>query len=359
MNEIIINILNKNKADGILMISPINRFWYMGFKSSLGYLIINKKAEVIFITDSRYFLMAKNATKNTNIKIWSITAEKSLTTLLKEAKEELEIETVLLEEEYLNIAEYNYVKGIFDNNKTFKSRTMREIKTKEQIIELQKAADIIVDVVKWLWTFIKPGYSEKEIAKMICIKILELGAEGNSFDPIVAAGLNGASPHHQPSDYKIQDGDMVTVDLGCVYKNYTSDMTRTFVVGNKCNQPKVLDIYQTVLNSQLKGVEKATVGITGKELDKVCRDLIDSTEYKGLFAHGTGHGVGIEVHELPNVNLNNNAPLVNNNVVTIEPGIYLENVGGVRIEDTIIINENKAIVLTRNCPKELLYIYNK
>ncbi len=196
------------------------------------------------------------------------------------------------------------------------------------------------------------------MATQISMKILELGASGNSFSPIVAAGLNGASPHHQPSDYVIQAGDFVTIDIGCMYQGYASDMTRTFLVGDTPSVPEMTTIYNLVYQSQTTGVKAAKAGISGKDLDMVCREIIDQTPYQGLFAHGTGHGVGMEVHELPNVNKGNSVPLPVASVVTVEPGIYKANVGGVRIEDTLIVYEDGCEVIT-DYPKELICVGQK
>lgn len=195
--------------------------------------------------------------------------------------------------------------------------------------------------------------SEKEVAKMITIHMLELGASKNSFDPIVASGINGANPHHKPTDKLIELGDMITIDIGCIYNGYCSDITRSFILGTKPTNNELIDIYNKVLEAQLAGIDAAIVGKSGFEVDKVCRDIISNSKYKDYFNHSTGHGVGIQVHELPNVSINNNEHLVNNNVITIEPGIYVPNIGGVRIEDTIVVYENKPIILTRKANKNI------
>lgn len=354
--------LNKylEKVDGVLLFSNINRKWFLNFDSSFGYVLINKNNEVIYITDSRYFSAAKEfLNSKKNILVWCITADVTLKELLMKAKTQLKIDSILIEEEYINLQQLTLLNSIFNKMIPFVSKNIRSVKEEWEIEFLQKAADIIVDVLQWVKSFIKPGYSEKEIAKLISIKILELGASGNSFDPIVAAGLNTANPHHKPSDYKIKDGDFIYIDLGAVYNGYASDMTRTFVIGKEANNKEMIKIFDLVLKSQVKGVKSASNKITGEELDKVCRDIIDETEYKGLFCHSTGHGVGLEVHELPNVNNSNKNVFENYNVITIEPGIYKEKVGGVRIEDTIIVYNNNCIVLTRHSLKKLEYIVNE
>lgn len=357
-NEIVKLIINKHgKEYGMLIMSELNRKWLTGFATSLGYLIINSSGKMIFITDSRYILAATKKMPK-NIEIQCIDAEHGIKELVNLAIKKLGIKNILLEQEYTKLEDLSVLdKGLLFT--PFNSRELRVIKDDQEVALLVKAADIAVETVKWVWTWIKPGISEKEISKRIAIKFLELGASGNSFDTIVAAHKNGASPHHESSDYIIQDGDMITIDLGCVYEGFASDMTRTFVVGKKCSEPEMLKIYEIVKQSQQNGLEAAILGNTTKQVDQACRDFIDKTIYKGLFAHGTGHGVGLEVHELPVANAKTSTPLEINHVITVEPGIYKENVGGVRIEDTIIIKKDKPLILTNACSKELLYITNK
>lgn len=359
--NIVTRIINKLKVDGILLCSDINRAWFLGFESTYGFLFINKKGKAIFITDNRYYEAAKKNIKKATVWCIDNTKENHLSHLIKNAKKELNINKIAIEEEYTNLTLFSFITNFWTakNILSFNSKSLREIKTKNEIVLLQKAADIVSSVIIWLWDFIKPGMTEKFVAQAISIKILLLGAEGNSFKPIVAAGINGSNPHHHPSDYRIKDGDMITVDIGCVYKGYASDITRTFVLGSKCNSKEMLDIYKLVYEAQTRTIKKATNKISGANLDEYCRKIIDESKYKGLFVHSTGHGVGLEVHEQPNVNIRNKVKLVNNNVITIEPGIYKPNVGGVRIEDTIVIKNNKPYVLTSKCPKELKFIKYK
>ncbi|MGL4948298.1 MAG: M24 family metallopeptidase [Mycoplasma sp.] len=356
-NEVLINTIKENNTDGMFLISEVNRYWLTGLRTSFGIVIINNKGEKIFITDSRYILVASETLKDFK-KVISISGEEGFDTksLIKKSCDELGIKTLLIENEYFKLSELDLITGF--EYKLFSSKFLRIIKDEFELKKLQASADIIVETVKWVWTWIKPGYTEKEVAKKIAIKFLELGAEKNSFSTIVSAGENGAHPHHEPSDYVIQEGDMVTVDLGCMLNSYASDMTRTFIVGKKPNMLETVEIYEVVKRSQELGLEHSTTAYTTFELDKACRDYIDGTKYKGLFAHGTGHGVGLEVHELPVISPKMNIPLLNNHVLTVEPGIYKAGIGGVRIEDTVVISGNKPIILTKECTKDLLFIVN-
>lgn len=353
----LIDFIKKNKCDGAVFFNQYNRQWWTEIKTSFGVLIVNDKAESIFITDSRYKLMAETKLSQ-RMKVWTISSDPQETTakLIKKAIKELGIKKIIIEKDYLTLSNYELIKD-FEHN-AIQTNWLREVKTNQEIKSLQAAANIIVEVIKWVWTWIKPGISEKEVAKKISMKILELGASGNSFDPIVSAGINGANPHHEPSDYIIQDGDMVTIDLGCMLNSYASDMTRTFVVGKKCNNEEMLKIYNLVKQAQQSGLNKCYVGMLTNDVDKACRDLIDNSEYQGLFGHGTGHGVGLQVHEVPVIAPSCKVNLKENNVITIEPGIYKSNVGGVRIEDTVVITKKEPLILTNGITKELVFIDN-
>ncbi len=356
--EMLINYIKSNEADGIILFNTFNRFWLLELETSFGIVVANKEGKMIFITDSRYILVARETLKNV-AEVWMLNEKPGDTVknLIDKAVKELKIDKMIIEKDYLSLSNYDHVKDY--NVLPLQTNWIRAIKTEEEIKKLQKSADITASVIEWVWSWIKPGFTEKEIAKKICIKFLELGAEGNSFDPIVAAGLNGACPHHKPSDYVIQDGDMVTIDMGCMFEHYASDMTRTFVVGSKCNNEEMLVIYDTVKTAQEKGLALCKIGNSTKAVDAACREHIENSPYKGLFQHGTGHGVGVEVHEMPNVSPSCDVKLVKNHVVTVEPGIYKANVGGVRIEDTVIIRDGELIVTTQRVPKTLQYIVNK
>tara|TARA_Y100001970_G_scaffold277330_1_gene381336 strand:- start:4681 stop:5244 length:564 start_codon:yes stop_codon:yes gene_type:complete len=182
-------------------------------------------------------------------------------------------------------------------------------------------------------------------------KFKEHGAEGDSYDPIVASGWRSALPHATPTNKTLEKGDFVVMDFGALYNGYHADMTRTIVVGKATEKHR--EIYQIVLESQLEGIKKARAGITGAEVDKACRDIIKSSGYGEFFNHSTGHGLGLEVHTHPRLSSFNKEPLIENYVVTIEPGIYLPKWGGVRIEDDCWIQKDRCLPLNTSS-KELI-----
>lgn len=188
---------------------------------------------------------------------------------------------------------------------------------------------------------INSGISEIELATFIFSTLKSLGADGTSFDTIVAFGESGAEPHHIPSARKLKAGDFVTVDFGAILDGYCADFTRTFAY--KYANEKLARVYEIVKVSQSLGVDKIADGIKCFDVDRTCRDYINENGYGEYFLHGTGHGVGKEIHEPPILNAKSEETLRNNMVVTVEPGIYLKNLGGVRIEDMVIVGENKPL----------------
>jgi Xaa-Pro aminopeptidase len=227
------------------------------------------------------------------------------------------------------------------------------IKTPAEIETIKKAIDITDKTFLKMLELIKPGMKEKDVSAEISYWHKKYGADKDSFDPIVASGWRGALPHGIASDKVIESGEMVTLDFGCIYNGFCSDLTRTISVGSPSDEMK--KIYNTVYESQMKAISFAKEGVSSKELDSCARDYISEQGYGEKFGHGLGHGLGIEVHEMPSVSQRMDMKLEAGVVVTIEPGIYVENLGGVRIEDDILIQQNGCEVLNK-APKELIII---
>lgn len=217
-------------------------------------------------------------------------------------------------------------------------------KTEEEIKKLEIASKIADDCFEYICEKIKIGMSEKEVATLMDEYMLANGAESLSFDTIVGSGVNSAQIHSTPTDKKIENGDIVLLDFGCKYQGYCSDISRTIFIGDITDEQK--EIYNIVLNSQVIAVERITSGILCSEADKISRDIIKNKGYD--FAHALGHGVGKEVHESPVISYKNEEDILENNMVfTIEPGIYIENKFGIRIEDTVVLENGKVRVLNK------------
>lgn len=229
---------------------------------------------------------------------------------------------------------------------------LRLVKEKNELDILAEAARITGRVFTRLVSGIIAGMTEQEIAYRIEMLVREEGAEGMSFPAIVASGKNGAFPHAHPTGKKIRKGELVTVDFGVRYRGYVSDMTRTVAIGRI--SPQLRTMYMAVQNAQELGCKKAKAGMTGAEIDAVCRNYLTKRGFGKYFTHSTGHGIGMEVHELPNISPHHTTSLPVRSVITCEPGIYIHGVGGVRIEDALILTKSGTINLTGFVSKELI-----
>lgn len=338
----------------LLIESEENRKYLTGFSSSAGYLVIGKNGSAFF-ADSRYIEAAEKEINDCPVY------------LLKEFKNDV-VEFISehgytkihIEAEKISVAHFNYLTkilkpkkicadGLLDN----KIKCLREIKSKEEICKIKKAQQIAEKAFDNILSFIKTGVSEIEIAARLENIMRINGSEGFSFDTIAIAGKNTSKPHGVPTDYKIQQGDFVTMDFGAVFDSYRSDMTRTVAVGNVSD--KQAEVYNTVLTAQEEALKILKAGVKCKEADKVARDIIKNAGYGEYFGHSLGHGVGIEVHETPNLSPLSKAVLKEGNVVTVEPGIYIPEEFGVRIEDFVVITETGYENLTSS-PKHLVVL---
>ena len=222
---------------------------------------------------------------------------------------------------------------------------LRAQKDARELERMEQAQRITEKALEQILTEIRPGVTEKEIAARLQYHMLCFGAEKMSFDPIVASGPNGSMPHAVPTDRPIQSGEFVTMDFGCVYGGYCSDMTRTVCVGRPTEEME--RVYETVLKAQLAGIAAARAGVTGAEIDGAAREVICRAGYGDYFGHSFGHSVGVEIHESPNASPGNHEPMPAGAVVSAEPGIYLPGRFGVRIEDVIVLEEGGCRDITK------------
>lgn len=336
--------LEENQA--FLISSPENRRYLTGFASSDGYLLVTK-SEAVFFIDSRYIEAAQNIITECS----EIILLTTLSVQLKEYAEKLGISTVFTESERLSVAEFNRFCGILgcecvaekaDGAINALRRTKSEGE-KNKILAAQAIAEKAFDHALGI---IKEGVTEREIALALDFFMMKNGAEGISFETIAVSGKNSSMPHGVPSDKRIEKGDFITMDFGAVVDGYHSDMTRTVALGSVSS--KQAQVYETVLSAQIKSLESLKAGMTCKAADAAARDIITAAGYGNFFGHGTGHGVGIEIHEQPRLSPKSEQTLQVGDIVTVEPGIYLPGKFGVRIEDMAYITENGFENLTKS-----------
>ena len=230
---------------------------------------------------------------------------------------------------------------------------LRMVKSEEEKEKIIKAQRIAEKAFEHILSFIKPGVSEKDISLELDFFMLRNGAEALSFETIAVSGKNSSMPHGVPGEKKIEKGDFITMDFGAVVDGYHSDMTRTVAVGSVSEKQR--SIYNIVLRAKNACLAGLKEGITGKEADAIARDIIAAEGYGKYFGHGTGHGVGVEIHEKPSLSPRNEKPLKRGEIVTVEPGIYLPGEFGVRIEDMAFITSDGCENLTK-APETLIIL---
>lgn len=339
-------LFDRITADCALITSDVNRRYFTGMKSSAG-IILAFPEKMYLLIDFRYIEKARATVKNAEVIEISSTGRQIMELLKKH-----NAHTMAVESEKMTVKELSNYRHIFseitiDDSDSLSDAInhLRTIKDDDEILCIRKAQEITEKSLDELIPFIKVGRTEREVALELNRLMFANGAEDLSFETIVLSGKNTSMPHGVPSDKKINDGEFVLMDFGAVWNGYHSDMTRTICVGEPDDEMK--KVYNIVLNAQLEALKFARAGITGKELDKISRDIIEKAGYGDNFGHSLGHGVGLEIHEKPNASPNNNCVLEKNSIVTVEPGIYIEGKFGVRIEDFVILTENGCDNLTK------------
>lgn len=341
-------------ADAAIIFSEENRRYFTEFPASDGALLVCGE-NALFFTDSRYTEAAAKCIG----KEWVIDST-NLYEKFSEIFKENGVKKVAVENNKMTLAEFDEIKKrlpdvefITSNELADAIEEIRIVKEESEIEKIKAAQKIAEDAFTHILTFIKEGVTEKQISLELDFYMLSHGAEALSFETIAVAGKNSSMPHGVPGDYKVQKGDFITMDYGAMVDGYHSDMTRTVCLGEPSEKMK--EVYNTVLEAQLKGLEALRDGITGVEADKAAREVIEKAGYGKNFGHGLGHGVGVEIHESPRLSPKAPHTLKTGHVVTVEPGIYLPGEFGVRIEDMAVITEDGCINLT-SCPKELIIL---
>jgi Xaa-Pro aminopeptidase len=342
--------LSAYELDGMLLTCEANRFHSTGTD---GVALVTREGNFYF-TDSRYIEAAHNKVQDAEIAMTD--AAHPYVDLINAAMEKTHVQKLGFEDAYMTVADYRHYSEKLHCQLVPATElliSLRQSKDEEEIQRMIAAQRIAEAALDQIVKEIKPGVTEKEIAARLQYLMLAGGAENMSFDPIVASGPNGSMPHAVPTDRKIQDGDFVTMDFGCIYQGYCSDMTRTVAVGRVTEEME--KVYNVVLQAQLAGIAAAKAGATGHDVDAAARKVIEDAGYGPYFGHSFGHSVGVEIHESPNATPANNKPLPLGAAVSAEPGIYLPGRFGVRIEDVVVLQEGGCQDITL-AKKDLLIL---
>jgi len=337
--------------DGMLITSPTNRRYMTDFTGTAGVVLISMD-EAKLLVDTRYVEQAIGQAVQYDV-IQYKDSRVPYETVSTEANR-MGITKLGFEQNFLTFSAYTKYKELMKAELIPTDEAvehLRMVKTTDEIAKLRTAAEIVDYAFSKIVEFIRPGVTEKAIANHLEFTMRQQGAESSSFDIIVASGYRSALPHGVASDKEVATGEMVTLDFGATYSGYRSDLTRTVAVGDPGEQLK--EIYQIVLDAELATIQTLRAGISCKEVDDMAHEFISKRGYGPYFGHGTGHGIGLDIHEEPFFAARSVKKLEAGMVMTVEPGIYIPKLGGVRIEDDVLITATGYEVIT-SAPKNLI-----
>jgi Xaa-Pro aminopeptidase len=342
--------LNRKKINCLIVTKPANVTYTTGFLGDDSWAVITKGG-VYLLTDSRYTEQAQKECACCRIIQRTDSLSEAVAKLLRKLKS---VQAVTVEKS-TSLADFEALRKHTEARpKSIANviETIRSSKAVSEIVAIKAAARVAAQALKHTLRYIKPGTTESEVAGMLDFQIRKLGAT-NSFPTIVAFGPNASRPHHQPSKRKLKRKDTVLIDFGAKYKGYCSDITRCFVVGSPTAFYQ--KVYDTVRQAQAAATKMVRAGVKITHVDAAAREVIDKNDLP-VYGHGTGHGLGLEIHESPFLKAESKGKLKAGQVITIEPGVYIRRQLGVRIEDDVLVTETGCRVLTRNCPHWPLYL---
>lgn len=347
------SLLETGEVDALLLTSVYNRLYAAQYRVAEGVAVVTREGTYYF-TDSRYIEAAEKNLKGFTVRMTH--PGSSEIERINEVIGEHTIKKLGFEENDMTYGDYlRYNEALHAVLVPMQAKIDAFRATKEPWeIELMRKAQAITDqTFSELCKIIQAGMTEKELEAELLYRLYKHGAEGPSFDPIVVSGPNTSLPHGVPGERKLEFGDFITMDFGCIYGGYCSDMTRTVALGFVSEEMD--KVYKTVLKAQLAGIAATKAGVAGRDIDGTARKVIADAGYGDYFGHGYGHSLGILIHEAPNANTRNDQPMPAGAVVSAEPGIYLPGKFGVRIEDVTVITETGCEVLTKS-PKNLIIL---
>jgi Xaa-Pro aminopeptidase len=350
-------VLHEQEREALLITGSANRRYISGFRGSTGELLITA-AQAYILTDFRY--RVQSAQEAPAFTLRETAPERPLETVLAALVEELGLQQLACEAQHITLAQYNKLSAALAEKTTTAPvlqpveqlvEPLREVKDAEEVATLRQAIALTDAALAAVLPLLQPQHSERQAAWMLEAAMRERGAEAVAFPVMVAAGRNAALPHAQPGDAPLGSGQPIIIDMGARYQGYHADMTRTIVLGEP--DERFWQIYHTVLRAQKHAIAQVRPGMSGSEADALAREQISAAGLGEFFGHGTGHGVGLAIHEGPSLRRTSSHTLRAGNVFSIEPGIYLPDWGGVRIEDLVLLGEDGGEVLTQTRPEPL------
>lgn len=341
----LLDAMRLGESEGVLVYNPSNMFYLSGYTGE-GLVLVTHKGCAI-VTDFRYTEQAENQAPG-----WEVLMTgdgKGHEALANDLCVRYGIDTLYYEDDYVTVRTFEncrtHIQGVEWKSEGGAIAQLREVKDEGELALIAEACRITGEAFERILPEIKEGVTEKDLALMLDFDMMHHGAKCPSFSTIVAAGANGSLPHAVPGDYKLRCGDMITMDFGARFGNYCADMTRTVALGKPSDEMR--KVYGIVLDAQKMAQDAVAAGKNCQAIDAIARDYIYSHGYEGRFGHGLGHSVGIDIHENPRFSPACTATLKAGQVMTVEPGIYLPGVGGVRIENSVVVREGGCEVLTK------------
>ncbi|HWP50106.1 MAG TPA: aminopeptidase P family protein, partial [Clostridia bacterium] len=326
------------QADAALIVSDVNRRYYTGMVSSAGTLLVTRNGAELVI-DFRYIEKAKAIARECGV-----TLQQSLFRQMRAFAESYGVKSLAVETQHMTVSEFEGWKQALPGVALLSDKLLdniilshRSVKSAEELAIMRQAQAISDRSFAELLNFIQVGRTEREVASELEFLMRKFGGDGLAFDTIAVSGKNSSMPHGVPTEKPIESGDFLTLDFGALKDGYCSDMTRTVAVG--CVDDEQKKVYETVQKAQNKAFEVIKAGACCRMVDSAARSLIEEAGYKGCFGHALGHSLGLEIHEEPRFSPLTEAFAVAGNVLSVEPGIYLEGKFGVRIEDVVVITE--------------------
>ncbi|KLA43814.1 M24 family metallopeptidase [Ligilactobacillus ruminis] len=332
--------MNEMSVDAYLVTNPSNRYYLSGFTGDDGVLLVTENHRYL-ITDSRFEEQISHDQPSWEAIITRDYLKTACDLCVKNHVAAMAFENTI------SYAEYDFIDELCECDIVPLSgviEDIRSVKSPEEIDAIKRACEMSGKGYQYVLETIRPQMTELEVSNELDYYMKKNGSEERSFETIVASGERTTWPHGTATTKKIEAGDLVTLDFGYYADGYTSDVTRTFSIGKQSDEAK--KIYQIVLEAQQKTIEAVKEGVNGQELDRIGRGYIEDAGYGKYFNHGMGHGIGLDIHELPNVGRTYEEYMKAGQIITIEPGIYVPGVGGVRIEDDVLVTKNGYEILT-------------